>query len=589
MGDGFLVEFPSALDAVRCAYDIQRATRELNISLPQEQRVHLRIGVHLGDVVESEGDISGDAVNVASRIESLAEDGGVCLTRQVYDQVQSKFELPLTSLGSRSLKNVSASLEVYKMVMPWDEERATQPARLDKQRIAVLPFANISPDPRDEYFAEGMTEELINTISHNHQLKVIARTSVGRFKGSQKSVSEIGKEIGVGSVLEGSVRKAGDKIRVTAQLIDASTEDHMWSDNYDRQLDDVFSIQSEIAKSVSEALMVRLVPEERINVEKKATESSAAYVCYLKGRTALRDRTESGMKEAKRFFEDAIAEDRDYAKAYAGLADALYLLGERSFLPMAEAYEKGKEALSRALSLDDGLAEAHTTLANYLMHDYKFAEAEDEFRRAIALNQSYSLAHHWYGIYMLEAGRRQEALEEIMRAEELDPLSAVLAFIMVFLYAEVEDESETQKAVQKLKLLDSTGHRIDYTLAWVSERKGDLEGASKHMEQAVRKNPGDLEYVSILGFYYGRLGRRDKALEMLKVIEGLPKGAFGTPFFLAMIYAGLGEKDEMFRYLEAAFEERSLAFRYLRYFRFDPRIRGDPRYVALFQRANLAP
>jgi adenylate cyclase len=586
IGDSFLVEFDSALDATKCAVEVQRYLHDYNISSREEWKITLRIGIHLGDVVRSGDDILGDAVNIASRLQPMAEPEGVCISEQVYDQVRNKIPQSLMKLKPHELKGVKFSVDVYKVMMPWENQVTLAPEQ-DRNRVAVLPFANISPDPGDEYFAEGMTEELINTISHNHQLKVIARTSVGRFKGSQKSVSEIGKEIGVGTILEGSVRKAGDKIRVTAQLIDALTEEHLWSDNYDRKLDDVFSIQSEIAKSVSEALIVRLVPEERKNVEKRATESSAAYVSYLKGRNALRDRTESGLNEAKRFFEDAIAEDRDYAKAYTGLADALYLLGGRGYLPMAEAYSKGKEALGIAISLDDGLAEAHTSLANHLMHDYRYAEAENEFRRALALNPSYSLAHHWYGIYFLETGKVQDAMVETLRAEELDPLSVVLAFNMAILYAYVHDEDKTQKAVRKLRLLDPTDYYLNNALAWVSQDKGDLEGARVEMERAVSRNPEDPEYVWSLGFYSARLGLIDKAMDMLKVIDRLPDGTFGKPFYKGMIYAGLGDRDEMFRYFDLAFEERSLGFRFLRYSSLDPAIRKDPRYAALFQRANL--
>jgi adenylate cyclase len=227
MGDAFLVEFPNALDAVRCAYDIQRATREFNISIPEEKRVHLRVGVHLGDVVEFQGDISGDAVNVASRIEPLAEDGGVCLTRQVYDQVKGKFELPMANLGPKALKNVTEPVEVFKVAMPWDEGQAAQSTKLDSKRIAILPFANMSPDPNDEYFADGITDEIITTVSGISGLSVISRTSVMLYKGAPKRLGEIGRELGVGSILEGSFKKAGKKIRVTAQLIDVAGDKHV--------------------------------------------------------------------------------------------------------------------------------------------------------------------------------------------------------------------------------------------------------------------------------------------------------------------------------------------------------------------------
>jgi len=260
MGDAFLVEFHSALDAVRCAYDIQRVTRELNFSLPEDRRLGLRIGVHLGDVIGSTNDVQGDAVNVASRIEPLAEDGGVALSRQVYDHIQNKFELPLTSLGLKPLKNVSAPLEVYKVVMPWEKERASSP-ELNARRIAVMPFANMSPNPGDEYFADGMTEELISTMSKIQQFEVISRTSVMQFKKNPKPMKEVARELDAGTVIEGSVRKSGSRLRVTVQMIDAARDRHTWAESYDRDLKDVFSIQSEISKGSSRGAQGQGPPE----------------------------------------------------------------------------------------------------------------------------------------------------------------------------------------------------------------------------------------------------------------------------------------------------------------------------------------
>ncbi len=218
IGDAFLVEFPNALDAVRCAYDVQRATREFNISVPEESKIQLRVGVHLGDVVESGGDIFGDAVNVASRIESIAEGGGVCLTRQVYDGVRNKIELTFTSLGEKSLKNVDLPIEVYRIDMPWDRRELESTRKLDSHRIAVLPFASLSPDPNDEFFADGLTDELITRLSLLSGLEVIARTSVMSYKKKEKNANQIGKELRAGALVEGSVRKSGNRIRVTAQL-----------------------------------------------------------------------------------------------------------------------------------------------------------------------------------------------------------------------------------------------------------------------------------------------------------------------------------------------------------------------------------
>ena len=255
IGDAFLVEFPSAMDAVRCAYDIQRKSREFNLSLPPEKRASLRVGIHVGDVIEDcNGDILGDAVNVASRIQPLAREGGVCLTQQVYDHVHNKFELRFKSIGKKSLKNVNIPIEIYEMVMPWEttaKEMSTRPSNLDRKRIAVLPFSNISPDPNDAYFADGMTEEIISEISNIRELIVISRTSVMGYKNKDIKVAEIANELNVGILLEGSVRKAGNKVRIVIQMIEASTDKHLWSSRYDKDLDDVFAIQSDIAINVA--------------------------------------------------------------------------------------------------------------------------------------------------------------------------------------------------------------------------------------------------------------------------------------------------------------------------------------------------
>jgi TolB-like protein len=259
IGDAFLVEFGSALDAVLCAVAVQSAMNDRKLA--RGAALSIRIGIHAGDVIETEGDLIGDAVNIASRIEPLAEPGGVCISRQVHMQVENKVPYDLIKIGPRVLKNVTEPLEVYKVMMPWDKANAVPSAQLDKNRVAVLPFTNMSSDPEEGYFADGMTEELITSLSGVRQLTVIARTSVMGYKGTTKKVREIGSELGVGSLLEGSVRKAGNRVRITAQLIDTATEGHLWAQNYDRQLEDVFAIQSEIAEKVAGELRIRLVED----------------------------------------------------------------------------------------------------------------------------------------------------------------------------------------------------------------------------------------------------------------------------------------------------------------------------------------
>src|SRR3989454_5603469 len=327
IGDSFLVDFPSALSAVKCAYEIQKTTQEFNRSLPEERRVLMRIGVHLGDVVESQGDISGDAVNVASRIESLANSGGVCLTRQVYDQVRNKFELPMTSLGPKSLKNLSSSVEVYKMIMPWDATVAISLPEHDTRRIAILPFANISPDPADEYFSDGMTDELIAVLSKIKGLRVVARTSAMRFKGEKATAGRIGEELKVGSLIEGSVRKSQNRLRITVELVDTHSEEQLWNETYDRDLRDVFSVQSDIAQQVAKALELRLGVRASSALRQQQTQSPEAYSLYLKGRNRWNLRSEHDLNRAIKYFEEAIGKDPRYALAYAGLADCYSILG----------------------------------------------------------------------------------------------------------------------------------------------------------------------------------------------------------------------------------------------------------------------
>lgn len=589
IGDGFLVEFGSALQAVRCAFGIQQALHDRNASRPIEDAVVARVGIHVGDVVHAEGDIYGDAVNIASRIEPLADPGGICISQPVQVQVANKFEFPMVSLGPRSLKNVYTPVEVFKVVLPWERGTNVPFAPQPKTRVAVLPFSNISPEKTDEYFADGMTEELINVISHNHQLKVIARTTVGRYKDTPKSIQEIGKEIGAGTILEGSVRKSGNKVRVTAQLIDAITEDHLWSDNYDRQLDDVFTIQSEIAKSVSDALMAKLLPAEQEGLIRKATKNPAAHVLYLRGRSVLRERSEASMKEAKKLFEDAIAEDPQYAEAYTGLADACFLLGDYNFMPLVAARKSGREALDKALSLDDELADAHTTKAQFLAADFKFQEAEGEFKRAISLNPNYSLAHHWYAICLMEMGELENANEETRLAQELDPLSAALASNLAFGYAAAGDNPMADEQIRKLRAIDPTSRFTDYALALVAELRGDFKEAASYTESAIKLHPERVWYEASLGYFLGRAGDVARATEILNKIKSLPEGAEEKPAMLGLVYGGLGMWDEMFEQYNLAFERRTLGFRVLRYTTVHPMVKDDPRYAALFQRANLRP
>jgi adenylate cyclase len=359
--------------------------KQLNGPLPEEKKLRLRIGIHLGDVMEAEGDISGDAVNVASRIEPLAEEGGICVTRQIYDQIHNKFDTGMESIGHRSLRNIIAPVEVYKIVMPWGENNSDLDGeRSSSRRIAILPFDNMSPDPDDEYFADGMTEEVIATMSKLEGIEMISRTSVMRFKKTEKSMKEISADLNAGTILEGSVRKAGNRLRITVQAIDPAKDRHLWTESYDKHLEDVFAIQSEIAQLVADALRIRILPPMQTRLQQRPTEGTEAYTLYLKGRHYWNERTKEGVEKAIQYFEEAIKRDLRFAKAYAGLADCYATLENWVYFPSSVTSPKIREYTAKALELDDNLAEAHTNLAAILMsRDWSIERAELEFKRAI--------------------------------------------------------------------------------------------------------------------------------------------------------------------------------------------------------------
>src|SRR6266567_570872 len=575
-GDSFLVEFTNALDAVRCAYDIQRATRELNISLPDERRLHLRIGLHLGDITKSRGDIYGDAVNVASRIESLAEDGGVCLTRQVYDQVQNKFELPLKSIGSKPLKNVREPVEIYKMEFPWEKSRV--PEQLNRRRIAVLPFANMSPDPNDSYFADGMTEEIISTLSGMSGFSVVARTSVMSYKGTTKKVKEIGSELEAGSILEGSFRKAGNKIRVTTQLIDINSDKHVWVQSYDRDLDDVFAVQTDIAKQVSDALRIRILAKEIDRIEMKPTESTKAYSLYLRGRFFLNRRRIEDLIKAAECFGDAAREDPKFALAYTGLAESYEALAgwDRD---VRLNHEKAKAAVDRALELDPELAEAHAARAFVLYSDFRLREAEDEITTAIRLKPSYATAHVWYSVLLNRKERWDEALEHIEKAVELDPLSQIICRSYAEYYESRRNYPKAAELFKKAMELDpnvSITHfalgRVYHKMKMFAEGRQEVEIGFGLQQMA---SPPKIRNDAVRAYWENDAETVRRALAELEA-------HFGEVLVDAFLIAGLnfylGNIDKGFRWLRESYKGKEPELLSIRIDEKLDNVRSDPRY-----------
>ena len=586
IGDGFLVEFASALEALRCGYEIQHALHERNNSRVPDSRIDIRMGIHLGDVVHDvKKDMYGDAVNVASRIEPLAEPGGICISGQVYDHVRNKFEFPFVSLGKKQLKNIELPIEVFKVVLPW---RITEhEGNPDKRRIAVLPFSNISPDPNDEYFADGMTEELISTLSKIRGLKVISRTSVLRYKQTNKSLSEIAKELNVGAVLEGSVRKAADDLRITVQLIDVESDEHLWSEDYDRKFENLFSLQKEIAQKVADSLQVTILPKESIELGKKPTQNLEAYTLYLKGRSYRHRGTLDSTKKTIDYCEQAIQEDPYYAQAYAEIAKSYALIGIFELLPSSEAFPKAERFAEKAIQLDPSVPESHVPLGLVLLWDkWDFRGAEIEFRRALELSPNLVDAHLELGHLYCQIRKFDEAIVECKRALELDPLSASTCTSAgtLFLYSRRPDE-----AIVLLKSaleLDPNSVFAQSNLGVAYVQKGRVEEGLTEMRKSIEHSGLHLE--NELAYAYARAGKMDEVRGILADLLRMREQGHVSETIIAGVYSSLGEKDKALEWLERAYAQHAVFIVSINSdFPFED-LRPDPRFQSLLKKIGFS-
>jgi TolB-like protein/tetratricopeptide (TPR) repeat protein len=587
IGDSFLVEFESALDAAKCAVEIQATLHGYNASSKNEGEIRLRIGIHLGDVIHQGGDVFGDAVNIASRIEPIAEPEGICISQQVYDQVGNKLERPLVKLATKEMKNVKVPIDVYKVAMPWEEETEMPPESLDAMRIAVLPFSNMSPDPNDAYFADGMTEELITSLSGIKELTVIARTSVMKYKQGVKGVDEIGRELNAGTIVEGSVRKAGDRIRVTVQLVNSNTEGHLWAESYDRKLDDVFTVQSDIAQRVADSMKVKLLAGEKASITKIPTKNMPAYESYLRGKSLIyRGSGVEVYRDSIRYFEEAIRLDPEFSAAYAELGNVYVTLAGETVAPR-EAFAKAEPLVAKAIELDEANSDAHLAKGNLaLQYSIDFDVAGREFRRAIELNPSNMPAHLWYATYWNTAGDFDRALKEAAVARELDPLSMRPRYVITVIYFVKRDyETALVHAKEDAELEpENPGNRL--TLSALYFLTGKREMAEKELQTALgfRIRKYDRESV---GWTMAALGHEEEARRILREIEADKETPYLSATFRAGIYSMLGEKEKAIALLEQDFADSPTTFLFrFRNPLYDP-LRDDPRFVSMVKKLNL--
>jgi adenylate cyclase len=641
MGDGALVEFPSVVDAVRCAVELQQGMAERARDVPADRLIRFRIGINLGDIIIEDDDIHGDGVNVAARLEALAEPGGICVSRTVRNHVQDKLPLAFEDLGERTLKNIPRPVHVFRVAdgaavaggnqrrpgTPWlwaaaaavvllvaaggaglwlrsDEgappssESAVTPvtapataprAPLDKYRIAVLPFVNMSADAENEYFSDGITEELISKLSRLHDLTVIARTSIMQYKKTEKGIVEIGRELQAGTILEGSVRKAGDRLRITAQLVDVESEGHLWSQDYDRTLDDVFAIQSDVAEHVAQALQLTLKPAEVRQLAKAGTDDIEAYNAYLKGLYHYSTWSKEGFEKSVEYFQQAIARDPNFAKAHAAMAFSYEMLADAGYLPPGEGFPKVKQAAHRALELDATTAEGYTALAiAATYYDYDWVRANEGFHRALELNPNSAVTHEWYSIiYLSPMGRHDEAIAHGKRAKELDPLTAYIRSDLAWAYNQARRYDEAIAECEQIREINPELHLTYSCLGFAYWQKGMLEEAVATYERGVELEPGDLYLKADLTIAYGAAGKRDQAQKILEEFKEKARREYVSPYALAMAHMALGDLDGTFAWLERMYEERTP---WLIFMNVHPRydgLRSDPRWHELMRKIGF--
>jgi adenylate cyclase len=580
MGDGFLSEFGSALRAVQCAIDIQQHLHERN-SQPGTPPIQLRIGIHLGDVEQRESDIFGDAVNIASRIEPLATPGGVCISGEVFSQIRNKIPNTLQKLPPTSLKGIRVSIDVYRVLLPWNGRDASYeangPAPLDTNRIAVLPFVSMSPDPNDEYFADGLTEELIANLALVKGLKVIARTSIMEYKKKEKHVSEIGKELGVGTIVEGSVRKAANRIRVTVQVIDVATEEHLWASKYDDNLDDVFAVQSDIATKVAASLPSNLAHTSAPAPTLLGARDMQAYLYFLQGQALLWKRQEEPIRQALRLFEQAVERDPTFSRAYASLAQAYKQLGEEGLISWSEAIVHGKAAAEKAVSIGPDLAEAHSILAEMMfMADDPFNSLEAEARRALELNPNLPEAHDILGQVAGVQGNIEASVHHIEEAYRLDPLSppAIRYLGRAYFYAgRYAEAAEFWKRTLHLDPITAYNGLTEYYLAI-----GDLASAGEMVKEMERIAPTNRATYMKLGYLAAIQGDKVTALKMIAKLDAAHGEGWVNSAFAGYIYLALGDLDKFFDYMHAAVKSHTLPVTSLRYAPMLAAARKDPRF-----------
>jgi len=554
-GDGTLSIFGSVIEAALCASKIQQ-------ELQSEPKVPLRIGLHAGDVVYDYEGFYGDGVNIASRIENIAVPGSVLISDKIDDELKNHQELSTVFLGRYNLKNVKSPLKIYAvstsgLTIPTARDIEGKTSNSENS-IAVLPFLNLSADRDNEYFSDGITEELLNALAKVDGLLVTSRTSSFAFKGKNIDIREIGRQLGVKTLLEGSVRKYGSRVRVTAQLINADDGYHKWSETYDRDLEDIFSVQDELANSIVEQFKKSITLQKPADhLVKVATRNIDAYNLYLKGLYNWNKWSPDFMQKAIKYFEDAVSDCPDFPLAYARLSACYTFLGAAGFMSNKIAYSKAKEYALKASELDDSIADVQISLGmvNYF-NDWDWEGAEKCFLKALKINPNSGETHQYYSMLLTTLGFHKKALKEAELAYEKDPLNASISYILAFALFNNNQFNLAIEQHNKTLEIDSEFGDTWNSLAWMYVRAADYEKALEIFNKDLKNPSSRAKTLAGLGYVYAKKEQSEKVKECIEQLEKLNSEAVPMDMELAIIYSGLGEWDITFNLLNSAVDKK---------------------------------
>jgi len=626
VGDAFFVEFESALEGVRCAVEIQKVLHARNVNSIPENKITLRIGIHVGDVIHVDDRVHGDGVNIAARLEPLARPGGICISEDVARQVENKINLPLKKQSTEKLKNIEHKVSIFYVLLPWETENKkhgnetlyhiygqkitisiaillaiitlillvinfNDPTRVIQTRIAVLPLQNISDESEDEYFADGLTEELISQLAKIGGLNVIAKTSVLKFQDKQTDLEEIGDELNVGSVLTGSVRTFGNKARISVQLINIDKLENIWTEDYDRELRDIFNIQSGIAMKVANELKVKLQSKEKELMSKEYTANPDAYKKYLLGLSNLNRRTMESVYAGLKYFEEAIKIDSNYAHAYVGVADCYTVISSGGYgsVSQEEAISYAHKYIDEALKIDNSLAQAYNTLAYINMRlEWNWNEAEENFQKAIMLEPSFAKAHERYGLLLALLGRNEEALHYMKRAYELDPLSPSVSTGLgrVLHFSRQFDDAIDQFKLTLAMHPNYVEAEFAIGIGYVLVKKYD--DAIFYLNRIVEKSKNRYVFLAALGHAYASSGRKEEAIKIYDKLTEFSKKQEVSPLYFAMIDTGLGNVSKAIDLYYQAYEQHFGLLVYIKASTFTDPLKSDPRFQELLKLIGLS-